>query len=61
MERTVTVWGRPLTVKVDQSSRTSWSAKGEYGGRMLFGNGPTSAAAVAKWAAAATAMGQKRL
>jgi hypothetical protein len=53
MERTVTVAGKAQTVKVDQSSRLSFSAKGEYAGRMVFGHGPTAAAAVAKWAAAA--------
>ena len=54
MDRTVTVWGRPQTVKVDQSSRTSFCATGEYGGQMLFAHGPTAAAALAKWASAAT-------
>jgi hypothetical protein len=60
MDRTVTVWGRPQTVRVDQSSRASWSASGEYKGEILYGHGATASAALAKWAAAAKSRGQVR-
>jgi hypothetical protein len=60
MDRTVTVWGAPHTIKVDQASRARWSATGEYGGQMLFGHGPTASAAMASWSAAAKSLGRKR-
>jgi hypothetical protein len=60
MDRTITVWGRPHTVRVAQSSRVSWVANAEYGGEMLYGHGANPAAALAKWASAAKSKGQAR-
>jgi hypothetical protein len=60
MDRIVTVWGRPQTVRISQSSRTSWSATGEYRGDILYGHGPSASAALAKWAAVAKSKGQLR-
>lgn len=60
MDRTVTVWGKPQTVEITQSSRTSFSASGRYLGEALFASGPTATAALAAWATKAKSKGQKR-
>lgn len=53
MDRTVTVWGKPHTVKISQSSRTSFTAGGLFQGDMLFARGHSAAAALAAWATSA--------
>jgi hypothetical protein len=53
MDRTVTVWGKPHAVKISQSSRTSFTAAGDFQGNMLFARGHTAGAALAAWAASA--------
>lgn len=53
MERTVTVWGKPHTVKISQSSRTSWNVMALVKGELLHGRGTTASAALANWAAQA--------
>ena len=60
MERTVTVWGKPQTVQVKQSSRMSFTASGTYQGRTLYAGGQTAAAALAAWSARAKSEGEKR-
>lgn len=53
MDRTVTVWGKPHTIKISQSSRTQFTAAGDFQGDMLFARGHSAAAALAAWAARA--------
>jgi hypothetical protein len=53
MERTITVWGKPHTVKISQSSRTSWSVIASIKGEILHGRGTTASTALANWAAQA--------
>lgn len=60
MDRMVTVWGKPHTVKISQSSRTSFTAGGDYQGEMLFARGHSAAAALAAWATSAKARTPKR-
>lgn len=60
MDRVVTVWGKPHPVKVSQSSRTSFSAAGDFQGETLIGRGHTAAAALAAWSANAKSKMTKR-
>ena len=53
MERTITVWGKLHTVKIDQSSRTSFTAAAMFQGEMLLARGHNAAAALAAWATSA--------
>lgn len=53
MDRTVTVWGKPHTVKVSQASRTSFTAAALFQGNILVARGHSAGAALAAWAASA--------
>ena len=53
MERTVTVWGKPHTVTIKQSTRTAFTAVGDFQGKMLTARGHSTAAALAAWSAGA--------
>ena len=60
MERTVTVWGKPQTVQIKQSSRTSFTVSGSYMGRPLYAAGSSASAALAAWSAKARSEGERR-
>jgi len=60
MERTVTVWGQPHTVRITQAGRTAWTAGGQYQGETLYARGPSASAALAAWAAAAKSRTRKK-
>jgi hypothetical protein len=60
MDRTVTVWGKPHSVKISQSSRTSFTAVGNFQGEMLFARGHSAAAALAAWSGSAKSKMSKR-
>ena len=50
MERTVKVWGKDYTVRVEQKLKTVWYAVGEYRGETLGEKGQTRGAALKAWA-----------
>jgi hypothetical protein len=60
MDRTVTVWGKPHSVKISQSSRTSFTAGGDFQGELLFARGHSAAAAQAAWATSAKSRTPRR-
>ena len=53
MDRTVTVWGKPHTVKISQSSRISFTASAVFQGDILVARGHSASAALAAWATSA--------
>ncbi|MEI9890676.1 MAG: hypothetical protein WDN45_08835 [Caulobacteraceae bacterium] len=60
MDRMVTVWGKAHAVKLSQSSRTSFTASGNFQGEVLFARGHSAAAALAAWATSAKSKAPKQ-
>jgi hypothetical protein len=52
-QHSVTVWGKPYDVRVDQLSKTVWRAVGNYEGQRIETKGRTESAALKQWQEAA--------
>ena len=57
MERTVTVWGKPVQISIHQKSKTVWIAIGFYMGERIETKGRSANSAMALWRDAATYKG----
>jgi hypothetical protein len=56
-ERTVMVWGKPQTIRVEQKSKSVWIAVGDYMGESIAVEDRSEGAALKRWREAATYKG----
>jgi hypothetical protein len=53
LAHTVTVWGKPYTVSLNQSSKAVWIAAGDYMGHQIEAKDSSAGAALMRWREAA--------
>ncbi len=56
-ERTINIWDKPHTVRVERISKTVWRATGTYMGESISVQDKTEGAALKRWREAATYKG----